>query len=120
MAFAVPKIWAQDAQINLICKMEYDADLRLTIDLKNNLMWNTWLQELKPDMEKFKIVKISDSEINAELKPFADSKVEGADKMFFSWSLERYTLKITEYAPLLFGRRSNWRKGQCEILKRQL
>lgn len=111
---------AQTPPINLLCKMDNDADLRLTIDLDNKHMWNTWLLELNPSQEKWKIIKISDSEINAEFRPFGDSKVDGAERMFFSWSLERYTLKISEYGPLGFGRTSNWRYGKCEILKKQL
>ena len=120
LIFFISKTWAQDASINLICKMDYGADLRLTIDLEKKLMWNTWLQELMPDREKFKVIKISDSEISAEFKPFAESKVEGAERLYMSWTIERFTLKISEYAPLGFGRTSNWRRGQCEILKRQL
>jgi hypothetical protein len=114
------KVSAQTAPINLLCKMDNGVDLRLTIDLDNKLMWNTWLLELIPSQEKWKIVKISDSEINAEYKPFAESKVDGAEKNYFSWNIERYTLKISEYGPLGFGRTSNWRYGKCEILKKQL
>jgi hypothetical protein len=111
---------AQTPPINLLCKMDNSVDLRLTIDLDNKHMWNTWLLELNPSQEKWKIIKISDSEINAEYRPFGDSKVDGAERMFFSWNLERYTLKISEYGPLGFGRTSNWRYGKCEILKKQL
>ena len=111
---------AQTAPINLLCKMDNGVDLRLTIDLENKLMWNTWLLELIPSQEKWKIVKISDSEINAEYKPFGESKVDGAERTYFRWSLERYTLKISEYGPLGFGRMNNWRYGKCEILKKQL
>ena len=114
------KVSAQTAPINLLCKMDNGVDLRLTIDLDNKLMWNTWLLELIPSQEKWKIVKISDSEINAEYKPFAESKVDGAEKNYFNWNIERYTLKISEYGPLGFGRTSNWRYGKCEILKKQL
>ena len=114
------KAWSQTELINMLCKMDSGADLRLTIDLENKQMWNTWLLELKPDQEKFKIVKISDSEITAEFKPFAQSKVDGAENFYFSWNLERYTLKISEYGPLGFGRTNNWRRGQCEILKKQI
>jgi hypothetical protein len=111
---------AQNAPINLLCKMDNGVDLRLTIDLENKLMWNTWLLELIPSQEKWKIVKISDSEIIAEYKPFGESKVEGAERTYFRWNLERYTLKISEYGPLGFGRMNNWRYGKCEILKKQL
>jgi len=111
---------AQTAPINLLCKMDNFADLRLTIDLENKLMWNTWLLEFNPSQEKWKIVKISDSEINAEYKPFGESKDKAVEKFYFSWNLERYTLKISEYGPLGFGRTSNWRYGKCEILKKQL
>ena len=110
----------QTPPINLLCKMDNGVDLRLTIDLDNKHMWNTLLLELDPSQEKWKIVKISDSEINAEYRPFIGSKVNGAERMFFSWKLERYTLKISEYTPLGFGRTSNWRYGKCEILKKQL
>lgn len=109
---------AQANPINLLCKMDNGVDLRLTIDLENKLMWNTWLLEFNPSQEKWKIVKISDSEINAEFRPFSESKVEGAYKFYISWSIERFTLKISEYYSLLaFGRTSNWRYGKCEILK---
>ncbi len=111
---------AQTPPINLLCKMDNGVDLRLTIDLDNKHMWNTWLLELIPTQEKWKIVKITDSEIKAEYRPLGDSKVDGAERMFFSWSLERYTLKISEYGPSGFGRTSNWRYGKCEILKKQL